>query len=678
MSLIQTLRKYSMLPREISEFEFNYLTRLNKMALVFFYCHIPILMAVAWISNTGPIDAVILSLLVLSGPTLAYKMLKEVRWVSVVYGITAMLMGGLLVHFGQGPVQIEMHFYFFALLAMLCMFSNPMVIIAAAVTVALHHLILWFFLPSSVFNYDAPFWVVAVHAAFVVLETVAVCFISRQFFDNVIGLEKIVKKRTLELEQKQREMRLILDNINQGFITTDVQGNMSTQMSAIVKTWFGSPQENQTFSQYIETKAPVFSEWFELGLESLSDGFLPLESCLDQLPKRLKMDHQTLEAQYHVITEAGLVEEENLMKTDASEVKNILIVLSDITAQIAAEQAKSKEQQMMSIFRHMLADKISFLEFIETSDEVIYGINHREFEDLAELKRMIHTIKGNASLFGLIRFSELCHEVESFIVAEEETPSEESLSEIVDEWKDIKAHLAKFLGNMKNNNVEIIRQDFDEVLELLSKESASKEEAFSTMKSWLLEPIDHRLEHIKQHAISLGQRLGKTNFDVEVNMSDKIIRLDSERWKNFWASTTHLVRNAIDHGLDTEEYRLNHAKPKRALICVKAEVTEQNFIFSFKDDGKGIDWGKIRKRAAEMDLTMPSNAEESFDYLLFTEGLSSKKNVTQISGRGVGMGALKQATEDLGGTIDVISTLNHGTEFKFTFPLNETVYKKAS
>jgi hypothetical protein len=54
-----------------------------------------------------------------------------------------MLMGGLLVHFGQGPVQIEMHFYFFALLSMLCMFANPMVNLAAALTVTVHHLIVW-------------------------------------------------------------------------------------------------------------------------------------------------------------------------------------------------------------------------------------------------------------------------------------------------------------------------------------------------------------------------------------------------------------------------------------------------------------------------------------------------------------------------------------------------------
>src|SRR5450432_2411967 len=148
-----TLTKYLALPPEITAFERKFLARLNKIALAFFYLHIPVLMAVAWCAGTGPMLALVLSLVVLIGPTVAYFKLQNPRSVSVVYGITAMLMGGLLVHFGQGPVQIEMHFYFFALLPMLCMFANPAVNLAAAVTVALHHLIVWYFLPGSVFNY---------------------------------------------------------------------------------------------------------------------------------------------------------------------------------------------------------------------------------------------------------------------------------------------------------------------------------------------------------------------------------------------------------------------------------------------------------------------------------------------------------------------------------------------
>src|SRR5579871_130186 len=147
------MSKYLALPSEITAFERRFLGRLNRTALIFFYLHIPVLMAVAWAAGTGPMLALILSLIVLIGPTIAYRTVQNPRSISVVYGITAMFMGGLLVHFGQGPVQIEMHFYFFALVAMCAVFGNPLVIVAAAVTVALHHLVLWLVMPSSVFNY---------------------------------------------------------------------------------------------------------------------------------------------------------------------------------------------------------------------------------------------------------------------------------------------------------------------------------------------------------------------------------------------------------------------------------------------------------------------------------------------------------------------------------------------
>src|SRR5271154_96557 len=93
---------YLALPAEITPFEERFLARLNKIALIFFYLHIPVLMAVAWAAGTGPMFALTLSLVVLSGPTIAYKTLQNPRSISVVHGMTAMLMGGLLVHFGQG------------------------------------------------------------------------------------------------------------------------------------------------------------------------------------------------------------------------------------------------------------------------------------------------------------------------------------------------------------------------------------------------------------------------------------------------------------------------------------------------------------------------------------------------------------------------------------------------
>ena len=212
------------LPAVITEFERKHVQRVNRIALWFFAGHLPVFMVIAYFNDTRPELAAAFTAAILIGPLLAHKTLDNPRHVAAIYGITAMCMGGLLVHFGQGPVQIEMHFYFFALIAMLAVYGNPSVIYIAAITVAMHHLIVWIWIPRSVFNYDASVWVVGVHAAFVVLETVAVAVIARSFFDNVIHLEQIVDARTREkqtLETEQQAAAMLVNHMvgdSSGFI----------------------------------------------------------------------------------------------------------------------------------------------------------------------------------------------------------------------------------------------------------------------------------------------------------------------------------------------------------------------------------------------------------------------------------------------------------------------------
>ena len=149
--MFRSLIQFILLPKQQSDFEQTYLKRMNRIAFIFFLLHLPIFAAIAYFNDTGIGLASILTTAVIAGPALAMRTLQSQRSISVVHGITAMFLGGLLVHFGQGPVQIEMHFYFFVLLALLAVFANPMAIVAAAITAAVHHLVLWIALPSSVF-----------------------------------------------------------------------------------------------------------------------------------------------------------------------------------------------------------------------------------------------------------------------------------------------------------------------------------------------------------------------------------------------------------------------------------------------------------------------------------------------------------------------------------------------
>lgn len=671
------LTKYLALPPEMTPFERRYLARLNKITLFFFYLHIPALMAIAWVAGTGPLFALALSLVVLTGPTIAYRMMSHARTVSVIYGVTAMLMGALLVHFGQGPVQIEMHFYFFALLAMLCMFANPMVNIAAAVTVALQHLIVWLIIPSSVFNYEAQWWVVVVHAAFVVLETIAACYISREFFDNVVGLEKIVQARTATLREKQRDMRAILDNVETGLITIDLDGRMSSECSSAVNRWFGAPAEGGELAAWLGAIDANYGEWLELALAGVKDGMLPPEIALAQLPKLLKDKDRTYAVHYRFITSAQgiqgkmLEEHRAVPRPDAEPAaEKILVIVTDITERLRKEAEERYHADLLQLFQHIMRDKSGFIEFLAEVEDIMLTLKGRKFDDLEHLKRLIHTLKGNTAIFGMLRLSDLCHGIENRIAEENHAPDEADMAPLHQAWTRIRADLGNLIGEHRSSLIEIDDADFQTVIKAV-QDGVEPEYVVRMIESWRLEPAARRLARIEQQIRGLATRMGKGDVAVAIESHD--LRLNSERFAPFWSAFIHVLRNAADHGIEDGELRRRSGKPAQSLIRISTKVERERFVVTVEDDGPGVDWEALRTKAGQLGIN--SSVIEKTENLAFLPGVSSKATVTELSGRGVGMVAVRDACEALGGHVDISSQPGVGTRVSFAFPKDAAVYE---
>ena len=650
--------KYLALPKEMTPFEQRYLTRLNKVALIFFYLHIPALMAVAWVAGTGMISALVLSAVVMVGPTIAYRMIKHPRALSVVYGITAMLMGGLLVHFGQGPVQIEMHFYFFALLAMLCMFANPMVNIAAAVTVAVHHLVVWLIVPASVFNYDAQWWVVLVHAAFVVLETIAACYISREFFDNVIGLEKIVEARTETIREKQRDMRLILDHVETGLVTIDLDGRLSSESSRVVERWFGAPVAGEKLAAWLGGKDANYGEWLDLALEGVKDGMLPPDVALGQLPKQLKIAERTYAVSYQLILGAQSAPEK------------ILVIVTDISERLRKEAAERYQAELLELFQHIMRDKSGFIEFLAEAEEIVRALKSGSRDNLEQLQRLIHTLKGNAAMFGMRRLSNLCHEMENHIAEENKAPPESDMAALQHAWGQTRADLGKLIGEQLHGSIEIDDADYQAIIKAVL-EGVEPKVVVRLIESWRLEPAGKRLLRIEQQIKGLAERMGKS--DVAVSIAPHDLRFNTDRFAPFWSAFVHVLRNAVDHGIEDRELRRTRGKPAQALIKVSTTVEQDRFVVTVEDDGPGVDWEALRVKAGQLGLAL--SAMEKTENLAFLPGVSSKASVTELSGRGIGMSAVREACEALGGQVEIKSRPGIGTRVSFRFPKDQAVYE---
>ena len=161
------------------QIEQSYLTRTNRTFVILLAAHVPVLAGVAWLFGTGAGLVAALGVAIAAGPAVFFQLHPGGRITSYAVAVALMAMGALLVHASAG--MIEMHFHFFVSLAMLVAMGNPWVLVAAGATVAVHHIAFWLWLPRSVFNYDAGFGIVAVHAGFVVVQIIPSCFIARMF-----------------------------------------------------------------------------------------------------------------------------------------------------------------------------------------------------------------------------------------------------------------------------------------------------------------------------------------------------------------------------------------------------------------------------------------------------------------------------------------------------------------
>ncbi len=644
---LRALWNYLKLPDEVTDFERDYLRKVNKVGLLFFLAHPPVFVALAYFNDTGPLDAIWLSALVLSGPVIAHRTLSHPRAHAVVFGVTAMLMGGLLVHFGQGPVQIEMHFYFFVLLALLALYGNPMSIVAAAVTVAAHHAILWLVLPSSVFNYDAPFWVVAIHAAFVVLESTAACFVARNFFDNVIGLEKIVSARTEALNDRNAAMKLVLDNVEQGFVTMNRDSVISAEHSKVLETWFDDVEGGTPFAALLRQASPETATWFELGWDEVLAGFMPLELTLHQLPKSMKVGGRDLEIDYQPI--------------GGEDFERMLVVITDATARVARERAEQIERELFSLFQKIVEDKAGVVEFYLEARELVAHITSADEANPAVLKRWIHTLKGNAGIYGLQSIADTCHDIETRMAEESALPSERELTDLGARWDEISNRLASLLGEQKQR-IELDDEDYHGFLQAVVA-GAPHEELAERVASWKYEPTRQRLARIAEQAKGIAERLGK-GVDVELESND--VRLPAERYSSFWSAFVHVVRNAVDHGIEPANDREGSGKSATGHLKLVTRQEEGRVLVEISDDGRGIDWDEVRRVAALGGV--PANSQDELHAAIFADGVTTRDAVSDLSGRGVGMGAVLAATEELGGQVSIDTATGEGTVVRFSLP----------
>jgi chemotaxis protein histidine kinase CheA len=149
------------------------------------------------------------------------------------------------------------------------------------------------------------------------------------------------------------------------------------------------------------------------------------------------------------------------------------------------------------------------------------------------------------------------------------------------------------------------------------------------------------------------------------------ISLPPERFAEFFRSLVHVFRNAVDHGIETPEERLEIGKPVVGTISCTLTPKEDVLEIVIADDGRGIDRSALEAKLRRAGVSATKIAELSLEDLVFCEGLSSRETASEVSGRGIGLAAVKAELDRLGGSVVIDSSTGKGARFLFRLPIGK-------
>jgi signal transduction histidine kinase/HAMP domain-containing protein len=450
--------------------------------------------------------------------------------------------------------------------------------------------------------------------------------------------------------EKTRAIQLVLDNTGDGLLSADLTGKLSGQVSAEAIRYFGEPEPADTVWDYLLRHDAELRLWFSTTYAEFACDVMPFEILADQMPQRFTRDGKTFRLSYRQVSENEVF-------------SRLLIIVRDVTELLAAERQSEEARELHVIIGHLLRDRQTFQRFLTDSQGLLTRL--ASATDLVSQKRDLHTLKGNLAVMGFSSTSHQCHQCEDELAESQEPLSAEQFAALNASWQGSIAALSEQVPLEDEADLVAIRGgEYDRLLRKLEGQTDHKL-LLSLVRSWRFLPMASVLHGFAAQAIRLGKILDK---EVTVRIHDQDLRVDVDAASDFWPCLVHVVRNAVDHGLESTDERIEAGKPAKGSLSLATYTDGGQLVVVVADDGRGIDWDAVRQRAGMPSDTPPERLQD----FLFADGFSTRAEATDTSGRGVGLAALKQACVTWGIQVSIKTSRGKGTSFIFRFPPERT------
>ena len=206
-------------------------------------------------------------------------------------------------------------------------------------------------------------------------------------------------------------------------------------------------------------------------------------------------------------------------------------------------------------------------------------------------------------------------------------------------------------------------------VEAMSRQTRDLQESVMAIRAQPVKSVFSRMPRVVR---DLADKLGK---DVQLELSGEQTEVDTTVIEELSEPLTHMLRNSMDHGLESPDERIDAGKPKTGTITLAAEHRGERVIITISDDGRGINREVVLRKAIEKNLVSHEDnlSPDEIDQLIFHAGFSTAENVSSVSGRGVGMDVVKRKIQELGGRCWLKSEPGKGCKFTIALPLTLAV-----
>lgn len=513
-----------------------------------------------------------------------------------------------------------------------------------------------------------------------------------------------VENRNQQLKIENQKTSNLLNNMRQSIFSVGADGKIIGPVSKYSEVVFGEPIEgrhiNEVLYKDILKKLEIESNLKTAYAVVFGGTELQWIFMENVFPKRVIR---------HVFNDnAKKIFKEQILKVgvtplwdDQAVVEKLMYIVEDVTeVEFVARQAaleKERSEKNIRMLQELLHSKRIevkkfFVDFFEMLSELYILSSKSELskEDLDLMSRYLHTLKGNSRVFKLSSLTEVVYDVEDQyqkIRSEVQQPRKN--------WGYYSLDFITVLNNIKETYDSYLRI-YDELFDgtqvvwatdgfiekdrlkdfihridgILAKEKPYVSSLIrAELSSLILTPI---LEVMKSFQGMVEEISKECEKKVNYVCSGEDFGLKEHGIKLVKDAVMHILRNSIDHGIESTAQRLEIGKSAEGLLQVHTKIEDGICIISIKDDGRGMDSEMIASSAIKKGLITAEKVQALTDLqkieLIFTPGFSTRDKVTEISGRGVGMDVVAANIKELNGTIEIHTQVGHGTEFKLIIP----------